>query len=115
MRRWFTNLLLRYKTAAWVTWAVVVFLLHAFPGEYIPSLSWADWFALDKWIHALMFGSGVWIFSPFRFNRYILFLALMAYALGLEWFQLALASGRSFDYLDLAADAVGIALGLVFI
>lgn len=112
MRRWFTNILFRYKTAAWVTWAVVVFLLHAFPGEYIPSLSWAEWLALDKWIHAFMFGSGVLVFKYHRVNRFALVFGLIAYASFLEWFQLTLASDRSFDFVDLLADGVGITIGL---
>ncbi len=74
---------------------------------------------IDKLIHAIMFGG---LFSALAFDHYragkemthrILFIfAIGSLIVGAadEWAQSALNTGRSGDVLDLAADAIGIAV-----
>ena len=113
MRRWFINWIEKYRAAAWVTWAVVVFILHAFPGEYVPNYSWMELFAIDKWVHALMFGLGAYIIQFSVRTKLQTAILALGYAFMLELYQLLLASGRSFDWLDLLADTVGILLAFL--
>jgi VanZ family protein len=114
MRRWFINWIQKYRTTAWIAWAVVVFILHAFPGEYIPEYNWTDMIALDKWIHATMFFSGVYILRFSMHSKFRIALVVLTYAFFLELFQLFIASNRSFDWLDLMADGAGAVLALFF-
>jgi hypothetical protein len=36
-------------------WAIIIFILCATPGKYIPSASWLELLSVDKFVHATMF------------------------------------------------------------
>jgi len=68
----------------------------------------------DKWVHVFAFGIlGGWTAQLYPFSRALLWraLGLLAFAAGTELMQV-LIPWRSGDVADLAADAVGIALGI---
>lgn len=97
--------------------------LTLMPGRSMPDLSIWDFFAFDKAVHASVYAVLVFLLIigftkqhtlislRFRPKRHA-FIAGLAYGLLLELIQIA-SPGRSFEYLDIAANSTGCLLGLL--
>lgn len=113
--------------------ALIVFLitfagslfLFTLPGSQVPSIIWIKIPQLDKFIHAgifftLCFTAATAIYS-ISFKRIGGLLAILIagffllYGIGVEYYQESAVEGRSFEKLDILADAVGCLLFLVYI
>jgi VanZ family protein len=118
-----------YKTLVWVIFEfVLIFILLSKPMDsqgtglisYILSLPYAD-----KVIHVGLFGSlALSIFSHFEQYSNISFQSIRTKALslivcilfgiGMEYYQKYFVPSRSFDVIDMLADAIGALLALPF-
>jgi hypothetical protein len=94
------------KVAPWATF--FVFVLHIVHVPQDNALSWLDALHLDKWVHACMFFgiTLLWIIYPWQ--KFMLSwkipMALILYAIFLEWVQGWLTAHRSADIWDLTVD-----------
>lgn len=102
-------------------WALVIFILCATPGQYIPSTSWLELLSFDKWVHAGMFfvlGS-LLIISAIKSTRHMPLMLTgialcIAYGGLLELMQARCFSNRSADWQDFAANSFGCFMALAF-
>lgn len=104
-----------------LAWGLIIFLLCATPGEYIPSSFWLEVLSVDKLVHVSMFFillQLVLIALAARGKpaslKVLFFLICVLYGLGLEWMQAHLFSNRSADWLDVLANTLGCTLALYF-
>ncbi len=110
-----------YKNAGLLTvaWAIIIFMLCATPGQYIPSASWLDLLSVDKWVHAGIFFtlSALWIVyaSKNKRSRAVFLSGLLAciiYGGLLEVMQAKCFSNRSADWQDFVANSFGCLVAL---
>jgi VanZ family protein len=105
-----------------VATAVVIFILCATPGQYIPSANWLELLSFDKFVHALMF----YVLSSFIFlagikhrRRYLFFvlwfLVCVTYGASIEFMQARYFSNRSSDWKDIVANSFGCIIALLLI
>jgi len=101
-----SKILRHRKVAPWATF--FVFVLHIVHVPQDDALSWLDALHLDKWVHACMFFgiTLLWIIYPWQ--KFMLSwripMALILYAIFLEWVQGWLTAHRSADIWDLTVD-----------
>jgi VanZ family protein len=114
------KLLLRYPTQASAAWAVVIFILCATPGRYIPSADWLELLSFDKLVHAsIFFILGLLLLlsalsrSMSRQASVTLLFAGACYGVLLEVGQARFFSGRTMDVFDAIANTIGIFLSLL--
>jgi hypothetical protein len=110
MKQWLVNLPRKYWTTAHILWAVVVFTLHAMPSSSLPKVSFWENLGPDKIVHSFMFflGTFVAIFSGWSVFKS----AIVWFFAGvlLENYQWCFTVDRTFDWLDLTFDLIGISL-----
>lgn len=95
----------------WMAWATVasILILSLVPGTSLAKLSWDALLGIDKLGHFLLYGFAAFCFfrarsgGPLFIVTGLLFLGLL-----LEICQGTMPGGRSFDLLDLLANAGGI-------
>jgi glycopeptide antibiotics resistance protein len=108
-------------------WPAVIFLIGAtvlfcLSGEEFPKKSWFDKIYLDKWIHVGLFTGLVLLWSlPLvhrikanaRPRKALMWtaIAFIGYGIVIEVIQGSFIPHRSFDVMDIAADALGCGLG----
>lgn len=92
-----------------IGWTIAIFIGCAWPNDHSgPDLS-----VNDKLIHISIFGLWGFLWGlVFRSPVRIFFIGVL-YGFLIELYQLVMPINRSFEWLDLAADAAGIALGLI--
>lgn len=106
-----------------LAWTGVVLLMTLLPGKDIPNIPWLARIQFDKVVHAGFFFAFVLLWSygaemagktDRKNGRFVLGFILTGIALGIliEILQLVFKSlQRDFEYLDIAADALGALLG----
>ncbi len=104
-----------------VLWAVLILILCAMPGRYLPSAGWLELLSVDKLVHAAMFyilGHLVIQASVMRGMSlsivYTLLFAAVVYGFLLEIGQSRLFSGRSMDFFDFVANTAGVIIAALF-
>ena len=105
------NFISKNKWLFWV-WSALILILCTIPASKIPSSSFTF---TDKIVHTGLFA--VWtILCLLLYPRKSLhvILAGLVYGLSLEFYQQLMPFGRTFDWWDELADAVGIFLGFFF-
>jgi VanZ family protein len=102
-------------------WTAVIFLLCAFPGDYIPSANWLDLLSVDKLIHAGIFFVLCFLFIGYavkngkrRFVSVFVF-AAMGYGIALEFMQGYCFRNRSLDWKDMVANSIGCVVAYLLI
>ena len=108
-----------------IAWLILITILLCLPGKDIPSIGFLSAIYFDKWVHIGLFTVLVilwcWYFN-FRSSQkdirrsifWKMALAGIAYGTAMEFVQLYFIPGRSFDLMDIAADAVGSLAGLFY-
>jgi len=108
---------LLYPMAA-VSWTAVVFYVCLMPASAVPAVPWMNFPLADKLVHFLLFGILCWLYLKAGMSltgqytwKGIYASALLSTCLGvlIEYLQATLVNGRSFEYLDILADTIGIA------
>lgn len=102
-----------------IVWVIIIAVLHAIPGSDIPKIDFADFFQLDKLIHAAIFSIGIYLFAiaiveqqKKHFLSYLT-VSFIAYGLLLEVLQDLIFIQRSTDLLDWLADTIGVLIGVL--
>jgi VanZ family protein len=101
-----------------VVWAIIIFVLCATPGHYIPSAHWLDLFSVDKFVHASVFFvlTILCLFAAAKENKpravkVGLLIICVFYGGLLEIMQATLFVNRGAEWLDFVANSVGCLLG----
>jgi VanZ family protein len=92
-----------------IGWTIIIFIGCAWPNQY-PS---PEVTVNDKFIHFGIFG--LWGFlwgTVYRFPVRVFAIGVL-YGFLIEIYQLVMPINRNFEWLDLAADSVGVAAGLI--
>lgn len=122
MKRRLKTIIYRYPVALTVIWTLVIFILCATPGQYIPSADWLELLSFDKWVHAGIF----FVLTALSFTvavkhrkgkAAILLCCLMCilYGFSLEMMQATLFSNRSADWKDVIANSFGCLLAFLLL
>jgi hypothetical protein len=99
-------------------WTLFTIILCCLPGSDIPSTGIFAAEGIDKIVHVILFGGIVffwgyyWIARPGtreEWRKLMILIALLSIVLGvvLEFLQLYYIPGRTFDLIDMGADATG--------
>jgi VanZ family protein len=117
----------RYRSPRWLRWAAVAVvaggILYASlldpPTSGLAPLGPLGLLGMDKWLHALAYaalaGTVALALAPRAGTARVVVLAVIvsvAYGVGIEFAQAPLPE-RSFSVADMAADAVGVGVGVV--
>lgn len=103
-------------------WTLVIFILCATPGQYIPSNNWLDLLSVDKLVHAFIFWLlsvllimfavrkmySTWVYTSF-------FVLCVCYGVALELMQAYVFTNRSADWQDAVANTTGCIIALFFV
>ncbi|MGV3560552.1 VanZ family protein [Larkinella arboricola] len=93
-----------------IGWTIAIFIGCAWPSDHLSEGLTTN----DKFIHISIFGGWGFLWGTvYRQQPVRLFIIGVLYGLAIEIYQLVMPINRSFEWLDLAADSVGIALGLI--
>ena len=105
-------------------WAVVILILCGLPGSSFPKLSFLEWLRPDKIVHLILFGPQAFLlingfvrqtkYSTLQSRAKSLGLAIaISYGIIVEVLQSTIFIGRSGDYRDAIANAIGAFIGLL--
>jgi hypothetical protein len=104
-----------------IAWTIVILILCATPGRFIPSISWLELLSFDKWVHAGVFfilvtllGIAVRAHEQTRNLFFLYFLLSVLYGGALEIMQAKVFSERSADTHDVIANSFGCLMALLF-
>lgn len=99
-----------------ILWTGCIFILSALPGKDLPQV---DLWQSDKLVHALMYGIMCYLWA--RSISKPLFSALLGavlisscFGMAMEWMQETFFIDRSFDWMDVLANEIGVMLIPVF-
>jgi VanZ family protein len=102
-----------------IAWALVIFILCATPGRFVPSANWLEMLSFDKWVHAgvffllvTLFGIAVRAHQQNRTLFYLYFVLAVVYGGLLEIMQARVFSERSADWYDVIANSFGCLVAL---
>lgn len=114
------QLILKYSLSLSIIWALIILGLCSMPGQHIPSFSFLELLAFDKWVHAgMFFVLCTLIFFHIKQNSasinkiYLFFFIAILYGGALEIMQGTLFSHRTADLNDVIANSVGCVFGLI--
>ena len=103
-----------------IMWTLLIFVLCATPGRFIPSANWLDLLSFDKFVHAGMFFvlCSLLFISAIKYNRppavfIVVFLFCVLYGGLLEVMQAKCFSNRSADWQDFIANSFGCVIAVL--
>lgn len=103
------------------SWILVIFILCATPGQYIPSADWLELVSFDKLVHASIFfilASLLFLvvikYKQTLIRKYLYLFLCIAYGVSLEIMQAKLFISRSADWKDIVANTFGCIIALLF-
>ena len=98
-----------------ICWLIISTILLTLPGSAIPKEDWLDKIWIDKWVHIGMFFMLVFLWlqtipkkqhhTSIKTTVILITIAAFLYGIGIEFIQKYFIPDRSFDILDIAADA----------
>ena len=101
-------------------WALVIFILCATPGRYIPSANWLELLSFDKFVHASIFFTltALLFVVAIKYKKQakvfaLFFMLAVAYGGLLEMMQAKCFSDRSADWADMAANTFGCVIAIL--
>ena len=102
-----------------VLFTIFATVLFCLPGSVLPGNEWFDILQVDKWVHIGLFFvlTFLWcapvVSKPVSTSTMLLIIsvALFGYGILMEFVQHFFITNRSFDVIDIAADAVGCLAG----
>jgi VanZ family protein len=105
-------------------WTLFIFILMIIPGNMFPREETTFIPNLDKLVHAVLFGSFVFLWSYYYtikknailINRYTALLVIASlYGIATEFIQKYFIPNRDFSIYDIAADIAGAIIGYVIV
>ena len=115
MKLWWVNLPKKYRTAAHILWAVVVFGLHAMSSRSFPKISFWENLGSDKIVHASMFFVATSLAVLSGWGKLKSAAVWICAGVLLECYQFYFTTDRSFDWFDMLADSFGVLLALLLL
>jgi hypothetical protein len=116
------NLIQKYPLSLAIIWALIIFILCATPGQYIPSANWLDLLSVDKLVHAGIFFTQCFLLFAvvFKYNQprgmlYVYLFSAILYGVSLELMQAYVFSNRTADWKDIVANSFGCLIALFFL
>lgn len=113
--------IVKYAGLLSLAWILIIFLLCAAPGEYVPAASWLELLSFDKWVHAGIFFILVFLLIVFAvkmkmklYGATVFTFLSIIYGGVLEIMQAAVFSSRSSDWRDFIANTAGCMLAWCF-
>ena len=106
-----------------IFWLIISTILLTLPGSAMPKEDWLDKIWIDKWAHIGMFFMMVFLWfrgipkhrnTKIKPTIILVTAAAFLYGTGMEFVQKYFIVNRSFDMLDISADAAGCGLGMLF-
>ena len=104
-----------------IVWLILSTIAFCVPGNILPKDDWMGKINLDKWVHIGLFGIMIFLWSVPLLHRPIqkplnwvfacITFAFFGYGVLIEIVQHFFITNRSFDWGDIAADAVGCFVG----
>ena len=105
-----------------ILWVLLIFILCALPGRHLPP---GPFFNFDKLVHFFFYATlqillmrGFSLQTQFKFlqRNYLWFTAILSilYGIFIEINQGFILRNRTFDLYDIAANIVGVILGIIF-
>jgi VanZ family protein len=124
MRTRLRQLLSNRSTA--IAWTIFILILMAIPGKMLPNENKTFIPNLDKFVHAILFGGFVFLWSFYfaskkkinnNLNRRFTSLLIIAcvYGVATELMQKYFIPNRDYDIYDIAADASGAVIGYIIV
>ena len=114
----------RFHLIPAIFWLIISTILLTLPGSAIPKADWLDKIWIDKWVHIGMFFMMVFLWArtipkkqqhtSIKTTLILITIAAFLYGIGMEFIQKYFIPYRSFDILDIAADAIGCMFGMTF-
>ena len=106
-----------------VIWLIITIILLVIPGSDIPKATIFDLVYFDKWVHIGMFGmlTFLWgypyVHAGFVPEKACVIIAICAifYGVLMEFIQKYFAYERTFDLLDMIADATGVLIATIWL
>ena len=108
-----------------IVWLTLSTIALCLPGKTLPDRDWFAIIQLDKWIHIGLFSVMVVLWTlpmlgrPFseQLKHQIIYISIgwLIYGIAMELVQHYFIANRSFDLGDIAADAVGCLLAVLFV
>ena len=108
-----------------VAWTIIIFVLLALPGNMLPDETHMGIPQLDKYVHLVLFGSFVFLWSFYytakegkrNLQRLYLRIVVIAclYGTAMEFIQKYFIPNRDFDIYDIAADVAGAIGGYIIL
>ena len=92
-----------------IGWTIAIFIGCAWPSEHLSEGLTTN----DKFIHISIFGVWGFLWGTISRQPVRVFIIGVLYGLGIEIYQLVMPINRSFEWLDLGADSLGVACGLI--
>ncbi|WP_317899477.1 VanZ family protein [Aurantibacillus circumpalustris] len=115
------NKIYQNSLVAAIIWTLIIFILCAMPGQYIPTSNWLELLSFDKFVHASIFFilTTLWFLVAIKHQQSkviigIYFTAVVTYGALLELMQATIFSNRSADWKDIVANSFGCLLAIVF-
>lgn len=103
-----------------ILWAILIFVLCATPGQYLPSEKWLELIGFDKLIHASIFFIllSLVFLKAFKHQQstfvfVMCFTFIFFYGVILEFMQANYFSNRSADFYDIAANTAGCVIAVL--
>ncbi len=113
------QLVYRHSALSFCLWGLIIFVLCATPGQYIPSNNWLDLLSVDKLVHASIFCllslfGLFWLYKKQATKLQMLLIVLLCVLYGgsLELMQATVFTNRSADWNDVIANTFGCLLAL---
>ncbi len=105
-------------------WAVVILILCGIPGSNFPKLTFLEWLRPDKIVHLILFGTQAFLlikgflrqtkYSSLQLRSKSLGVTIaILYGILVEVLQSTIFIGRTGDYRDAIANAIGAFVGLL--
>ncbi len=105
-----------------IVWAILIFVLCATPGQYLPSEKWLELIGFDKFVHASIFFIllSLAFLKAFKHKQpsfvfVMCFVFVFFYGVVLEFMQANYFSNRSADFYDIAANTSGCVIAVLIL
>ncbi|HMH32765.1 MAG TPA: VanZ family protein [Puia sp.] len=110
----------KYLGRRWVSivWTLIILVLLALPGSVMPKEQTFTIPQLDKFVHVILFGGFVFLWSYYFSKKqlpftklvrvfFYIFIAACVYGIGMEYVQKYFIPMRDYDEADIIADILG--------
>lgn len=114
------QLLYKHALLFSILWTLIIFVLCATPGQFIPTANWLELVSFDKFVHASIFFvlTALFFLVSIKYKQtkkiaLLYFFLCVLYGGALEIMQATVFSNRSADWQDMFANTFGCVIALL--